>query len=196
VFVNYLTSTYVSPPLPSIPLPKSNIHSAAEHAARTGKKTVMPKDVFDAMTELEFSAFLPRLEAEVGKFTSIQADKRNSYRKKVREDKKAAKGDAPAESPLAQVTGVNGVANGHRDGDVESPPTKRIRRESGDEVAHGTGSEEEGDVDETGVEEPDEEVEEDEIEEEVVDEGLMEDPLEDRTTDPSDDEMVDGDESD
>ncbi|PSN73218.1 histone-fold-containing protein, partial [Corynespora cassiicola Philippines] len=47
VFVNYLTSC------------------AAENAARSNKKTVMPKDVFDAMAELEFEAFLPRLEAEV-----------------------------------------------------------------------------------------------------------------------------------
>jgi DNA polymerase epsilon subunit 3 len=154
----------------------------------------MPKDVFDAMHELEFSAFLPRLEAEVGKFTSIQADKRNSYRKKVREDKKAAKGDAPVGSPLAQV--ANGTWDGHKEGDDGTPPTKRLRRESGDEGGHGTGSDEEPDVDETAVEEPDEEVEEDEIEDEVVEEGLTEDPLEDRATEPSDDEMADGDESD
>ncbi|KAF2785766.1 histone-fold-containing protein [Melanomma pulvis-pyrius CBS 109.77] len=171
VFVNYLTSC------------------AAEHAARSNKKTVMPKDVFDAMHELEFEAFLPRLEAEVVKFTSIQADKRNSYRKKVREDKKAAKeGTEGSKAP---------TANGHAEG-ADSPPTKRMRRLSVDNGEHATtGSEEEADPDETAdVEQEDEEVEEDEIEDEAVEEGLTEDPLEVRESEPSDDEMADGDESD
>nr|GFD57668.1 hypothetical protein [Tanacetum cinerariifolium] len=63
--------------------------SAAEEALRSGRKSVMPSDVFGAMRELEFDFMLPRLEAEVNKFTSIQADKRNTYRKKIREEKKA-----------------------------------------------------------------------------------------------------------
>ncbi|KAF2691258.1 histone-fold-containing protein [Lentithecium fluviatile CBS 122367] len=163
VFVNYLTSC------------------AAEHAARSGKKTVMPKDVFDAMHELEFEFMLPRLEAEVNKFTSIQADKRNTYRKKVREEKKA--GGPTKEKP----------ANGHAEED-ESPPTKRARREGGDGVE---ASEEEEGVDET-VDDvvEDEEVEDDDVEEEVHEEGLTEDPLEEKENEPSDDEMADGDESD
>ena len=147
----------------------------------------MPKDVFDAMHELEFDSFLPRLEAEVSKFTSIQADKRNTYRKKVREDKKAAK-----------ENGENGAkpVNGHAEND-ESPPTKRARRSSADGGEHNTGSEEEVDPDETvDVEQEDEEVEDDEVEEEPAEEGLTEDPLEVRESEPSDDEMVDGDESD
>lgn len=156
-------------------------YSAAEHAARNGKKTVMPKDVFDAMHELEFEFMLPRLEAEVNKFTSIQADKRNTYRKKVREEKKA--GIASKDKP----------ANGHA-ADDESPPTKRARREGGDGAE---ASDEEDGVDETvdDVAE-DEEVEDDEVEEEVQEEGLAEDPLEERENEPSDDEMADGDESD
>jgi len=149
----------------------------------------MPKDVFDAMHELEFESFLPRLEAEVGKFTSIQADKRNSYRKKVREDKKAAK-----EAGEGQPRAVNGNA-----ADGDSPPTKRARRSSVDNGEHATGSEEEADVDETAdVEQEDEEVEDDEVEveEEAAEEGLTEDPLEVRESEASDDDMVDGDESD
>ena len=169
--------------LPNMSIPQSltAVHSAAEHAARGGKKTVMPKDVFDAMHELEFEFMLPRLEAEVNKFTSIQADKRNTYRKKVREEKKAVV--VPQDKP------ANGNAN-----EDESPPTKRVRRESGD---GGEASEEEDVVDET-VDDvvEDEEVEDDEVEEEVHEEGLTEDPLEERENEASDDEMADGDESD
>ncbi|KAF2131423.1 histone-fold-containing protein [Dothidotthia symphoricarpi CBS 119687] len=165
VFVNYLTS------------------AAAEHAQRSGKKTIMPKDVFDAMTELEFAAMLPRLEAEVNKFTSIQADKRNTYRKKVREEKKKVTGEpGPEQEPKGDV---------EADG---SPRVKRVRRESGDE---GTGTEGEGDGNETNVDEQeDEEVEDDEVEEEVQEEGLTEDLLEEKENAVEDDEMADGDESD
>ncbi|KAJ4296777.1 hypothetical protein N0V90_006825 [Kalmusia sp. IMI 367209] len=157
VFVNYLTST------------------AAENAARHGKKTVMPNDVFDALKELEFENMLPRVEAEVLKFTSILADKRNTYRKKVREEKKAAKDKVP---------------NGH--GEDESPPAKKARRSS-------AGSDEDDEnVDETveGADQDDDEVEDDEVEEDAPEEGLAEDPLEEKENEPSDDEMGDGDESD
>ncbi|KAJ4353388.1 uncharacterized protein N0V89_005117 [Didymosphaeria variabile] len=158
VFVNYLTSI------------------AAEHAARSGKKTVMPKDVFDALQELEFDFMLQRVEAEVHKFTSIQADKRNTYRKKVREEKKAAK-DKPT--------------NGAEEDD--SPPAKRARRSDGAEVA---GSDDE-DVDETAdMEQEDEEVEDDEVEEDAPEEDPTEDLLEEKEKDESDDEMADGNESD
>jgi DNA polymerase epsilon subunit 3 len=51
----------------------------------------MPENVFAAMQELEFDFMLDRLQQEVTKFTSIQADKRNTYRKKVRDEKKAVK---------------------------------------------------------------------------------------------------------
>jgi DNA polymerase epsilon subunit 3 len=141
----------------------------------------MPKDVFDAMHELEFEFMLPRLEAEVNKFTSIQADKRNTYRKKVREEKKAVL--APGEKP----------ENGHAGRD-ESPPAKKLRRGSGDGAE---ASEEDEGLDETidDVVE-DEEVEDDEVEDEVQEEGLTEDPLEERENEPSDEEMAEGDESD
>ncbi|KAH7385638.1 histone-fold-containing protein [Pyrenochaeta sp. MPI-SDFR-AT-0127] len=167
VFVNYITSC------------------AAEHALRNGKKTVMPKDVFDAMTELEFDFMLPRLEAEVTKFTSIQADKRNTYRKKVREEKKAA---VPKDENAPATPNGNAAP-----GEDSEPAAKRARRSSvgGD---HQSGSEME-DNDETADVE-DEEVEDDEIEEEVVEEGLTEDPLEEREQKDEDDEMGDGDESD
>ncbi|KAF2638036.1 hypothetical protein P280DRAFT_471685 [Massarina eburnea CBS 473.64] len=162
VFVNYLTSC------------------AAEFAARSNKKTVMPNDVFDAMHELEFEFMLPRLQAEVNKFTSIQADKRNTYRKKVREEKKAVKDKE--------------TTNGHGPGDDDTPPTKRARMED--------GAEEESGVDDTVEvgedQDVDEEVEDDEVDEDEEGdgaEGLTEDPLEERE-EAEDDEMEDGDESD
>ncbi|KAI8936323.1 hypothetical protein NX059_006739 [Plenodomus lindquistii] len=173
VFVSYITS------------------SAIEYAERSGKKTVNPKDVFGAMTELEFDFFLPRLEAEVTKFTSIQADKRNTYRKKVREEKKAATTATTGSTPAGPLN-TNGTA---QDAGDSPPAAKRARRESGDAEAHQSGSEDEGDNDET-VDVEDEEVEDDEIEEEVVEEGLTEDPLEEREDKEEDDEMADGDESD
>ncbi|KAF1943196.1 histone-fold-containing protein [Clathrospora elynae] len=175
VFVNYLTST------------------AAEHALRSGKKTILPKDVFDAMTELEFEFMLPRLEAEVTKFTSIQADKRNTYRKKVREDKKATSaGAGVAMSTPARATNGDVVMEGADD----ERAAKRARRESGDVTdEEGDEGEGEGEGDET-VDVEDEEVEDDEIEEEVVEEGLTEDPLEEREKGDEDDEMEDGNESD
>jgi hypothetical protein len=39
--------------------------SANENAQRSSKKTIQPKDVLDALTDLEFGSFVPRLEAEL-----------------------------------------------------------------------------------------------------------------------------------
>lgn len=137
----------------------------------------MPKDVLDALQDLEFDFMLQRVEAEVHKFTSIQADKRNTYRKKVREEKKAAVQGKPA----------NGM------GEDESPPAKRARRSDG---AEQSGSEE-VDVDETVEDvQDDEEVEDDEVEEGAPDEEPTEDLLEERENEEEDDEMADGNESD
>ena len=142
------------------------------------------------MHQLEFDFMLPRLEAEVTKFTAIQADKRNTYRKKVREIKKAGKepmtsSNGYAEYSTAMAGGVEG----------DSPPAAKRARLS--------GGEEGGDTEEEGVEEgegegdaEDEEVEDDEIEEEEeVQEGLTEDPLEERDEEKDEDEEM-GEESD
>ncbi len=170
----------------------NNLSSAAEKALSSGKKTVMPKDVFDAMSDLEFAFMLPRLEAEVTKFTSIQADKRNTYRKKVREEKKATTGptDAATSTPTTSTANGDVVMEGADDGGERA--SKRVRRESGD-AGDGDVTEEEGD--ET-VDVEDEEVEDDEIEEEVVGEELTEDPLEEKEDNKDDDDDDDGNESD
>ncbi|KAH8731019.1 histone-fold-containing protein [Phaeosphaeriaceae sp. PMI808] len=169
VFVSYITSC------------------AAEHAARSGKKTVMPKDVFDAMIELEFDFMLPRLEAEVTKFTSIQADKRNTYRKKVREEKKAVK----------EKVGPDGVIVVQGDVEDSPPAAKRARLDGEGGVSEDDGAEE-GDetVDVEDEEVEDDEIDEDEDENEGREEGITEDLLEEKEDKDEDDEMGDGDESD
>ncbi|KAF2276262.1 histone-fold-containing protein [Westerdykella ornata] len=175
VFVNYLTS------------------QAAEVAAKNNKKVVQPADVFDAMEELELEFMLPRLKAEVTKFTAIQADKRNTYRKKVREEKRAQKGEGDGTGSKA---GTNGNA-----AEDDSPPAKRVRMSSGGQTEQAEEEDEEVDVDEGAddvqdEEEDDEDEDEEDAEEEQVEEGLTEDLLEEREKNISDDEMADGDESD
>lgn len=197
VFVNYVTSWYglfVTSKSTCANILLTINFSAAEKAIASGKKTVMPKDVFEAMSELEFAFMLPRLEAEVTKFTSIQADKRNTYRKKVREEKKGTSGTSGAASstPVKSATNGDVVMEGTEDGGERA--TKRMRRESGD-GGEGDVTEEEGD--ET-VDVEDEEVEDDEIEEEVEEERLVEDPLEEKEDkeEEDDDEDEEGNDSD
>ena len=157
----------------------------------------MPQDVFAAMKELEFSFMLPRLEAEVTKFTSIQADKRNTYRKKIREEKRA-KTDPDGVSEMTNGGGGGatsflsvGPADDADDDDEHRAKKVRLDGEAGER------SEDEG-VDETQDVE-DEEVEDDDVvEDEVAEEDLKEDPLEEREEKEGhdDDDMADGDESD
>jgi DNA polymerase epsilon subunit 3 len=141
------------------------------------------------MHQLEFDFMLPRLEAEVTKFTAIQADKRNTYRKKVREIKKAGK------EPMMSSNGYTGYSTAPVGGvEGDSPPAAKRAKLSGGE--EGGDTEEEG-VDEGEGDVEDEEVEDDEIEEEEeeVQEGLIEDPLEEREEEKDEDEEM-GEESD
>jgi DNA polymerase epsilon subunit 3 len=48
-----------------------DVSSANEQARRMNKKTIQPKDVMDAIHEIEFDMFLPRLEGELTS-TSLQ----------------------------------------------------------------------------------------------------------------------------
>ncbi|KAI9775624.1 MAG: hypothetical protein M1835_005746 [Candelina submexicana] len=124
VFVNYLAS------------------HAQEYTERANKKTIMPKDVLDAISELEFENFLPRLEAELAKYNEVQTVKRNSYRKKVREEKAASNGTPPS--------GLKGAANGDVVGDEvrstvdkDSPPAAKRPRTStlnGVELSNGNAA--------------------------------------------------------
>ncbi|CAD0050037.1 unnamed protein product [Aureobasidium pullulans] len=73
VFVNFLAS------------------NSNEYAQIAGKKTIQPADVIAALKENEFEHFIPRLEAELKKYNTVQCDKRNSYRRKIREEKASSK---------------------------------------------------------------------------------------------------------
>ncbi|KAI9722278.1 MAG: hypothetical protein M1812_001750 [Candelaria pacifica] len=111
VFVNYLAS------------------HAQEYTERANKKTIMPKDVLDAISELEFENFLPRLEAELAKYNEVQTGKRNSYRKKVREEKAATNGSPPSVSnDTANGDSVRDVVRGAAEKD--SPPAAKRARKS------------------------------------------------------------------
>lgn len=185
VFVNYLTNT-------------SN-----ENAVRGGKKTIQPRDVLDAVKELEFEAFLPRLEAELQKYNAIQCEKRNSYRKKVRE---AAKAKANPNAPDASEDAL--AANGHsqRGPGGDSPPAaKKARRSSVDGGEHATvteGEDTDGDMGDNGEgdddqqDHEDDEVEDEEEGDEGAEEQLVEDPIEMRENEEVGDDASEGEESD
>lgn len=183
VFVNYLTSAYAVPsPLLYECAHTDCIDSAAEEALRSGRKSVMPADVFAAMRELEFEFMLPRLEAEVTKFTSIQADKRNTYRKKIREEKRA-KNDPDGMSMM--TNGETSFMSVGTTGPDDEPRAKKARLDGEAE-----GSDEEGPDEAQDVE--DEEVEDDEIvEDEAPEDDLKEDPLEEKEEKEEDDDMAD-----
>lgn len=102
VFINYLA------------------HAANTASLSTGKRTIPPTAVIDALAELEFESFGPRVEAELKKFNEVQTGKRNEYRRKVREGK------------MSGVKGGGGEEEEEEDGE-EGRAKKRVRREEGDE---------------------------------------------------------------
>lgn len=80
-------------------------HSANEAAIRASKKTIQPKDVLQALEELEFGTFIERCEGELAKFQAVQCDKRNNYRRKVREEAKAKQAADLANGVIEQIPG-------------------------------------------------------------------------------------------
>ncbi|KAF2089017.1 histone-fold-containing protein [Saccharata proteae CBS 121410] len=179
VFVNYLTS------------------HASDIASRQNKKTIQPRDVFEALKELEFEAFIPRVEGELQRYNTIQCDKRNSYRRRLKEEKLAAEAQptdaAAAPSTAGAETGGAPGANGHARGDDDdsAPASKKMRRDIEDsgmdmeDVDEGEDEgEEEQDEEDEDEEGEDEEEEEEEDDEEADDAAaaaqLREDPLEPR----------------
>ncbi|KAI4850658.1 histone-fold-containing protein [Aureobasidium sp. EXF-8845] len=125
VFVNFLAS------------------NSNEYAQLEGKKTIQPADVIAALKENEFEHFIPRLEAELKKYNTVQCDKRNSYRRKIREEKAGKTGDdgkptdsgaenGDADASMMDATEMSAV-NGHSRNDDEEPPSKKMRREAGEE---------------------------------------------------------------
>jgi hypothetical protein len=129
---------------PSPPSPSAN--------DATLKRTVAPADVFNALSELEFDSFRPRLEQELEAFTEIKAGKRKT--KKRDANGNAGEGDSTA--------AAGGSASRGEDEDVEmvDNPAKRVKRD-GDEVGAASAQ---VDGDETQEEDEEEEAEEEEEE--------------------------------
>nr|POE49322.1 hypothetical protein CFP56_32472 [Quercus suber] len=109
-----------------------------ENARSNNKKTIAPADVIAALKDAELESFLPRLEAELKKYNDIQCEKRNTYRRKVKEEKAgtsavAAENPVSADQePMAHVQSAKVVANGHVDDAAR--PAKKLRMESGGAV--------------------------------------------------------------
>ncbi|KAK4508456.1 hypothetical protein PRZ48_002195 [Zasmidium cellare] len=183
-----------------------------DNAQASGKKTIAPHDVIAALKDAELEMFLPRLEAELKKYNETQCDKRNTYRRKVKEEKAAATATAPkdGEGEGEGDSSLPGEAttNGHaREEDGAEPPSKKLKRENGDAVL--PDADEVDDDDDAGDdvddnEEDDDDAVDDDVDDEEDDEGgdeTMEDALEEQDDEGEErsgvvDEALDGDDSD
>jgi len=89
------------------------------------------------------------------KYNTVQCDKRNSYRRKIREEKAgktgddgkptdsgAENGDGDADASMMDATEMSAV-NGRSRTDDEEPPSKKMRREAGEEDVSEEGDDEE-----------------------------------------------------
>ena len=126
-------------------------------------------------------------------YTDIQCNKRNTYRRKVKEEKQAnaqLDGDqGPTEGDM--VEGMNGAVNGHANGDDEDRPLKKIKGEDGTAFVADVDELDDEDMDDTqdaGLDEEEDHPADDE-EDEGDDEGEDE---EDEDEDPSE-KVVDAD---
>lgn len=180
-------------------------NSANDRAVLANKKTVQPKDVLEALGELEFEGFVARSEKELEAYNRVQCTKRNDYRRRVKEEAKAggegADGDGDVSvtaSMLANLAAGDGQrGEGGANGDVRmeegggrddaEPAAKKMRgvnglavREEGDDTMDEDDVDGEDDM-EDEIEEEDEEPE-DEMEDEVNgdEEDLLEEPDNDR----------------
>ncbi|KAK1060968.1 hypothetical protein LTR74_011427 [Friedmanniomyces endolithicus] len=165
VFVNYIAST------------------AYENAQLSNKKTIMPPDVVTALKDAEFEGFLPRLDAELKKYNDIQCDKRNTYRRKIKEDKVVAVtadgegGDASGATAAAPANGeTNGTPNGHAP-DADERPAKKQKGEAGGAVSPDQDAMNDDELEDGQNADQDEEVEEASEDEEVdEDDDVIDEP--------------------
>lgn len=112
--------------------------SSANTSTQTNnRKTIPPQAVLDALTELEFSQFLPRVEAELVKFEDVQKKKRTDYRNKLKDEeiKKKANGDESVEAGEGATEHARNATNGGGgDGDQDTEMALRpaVEREDHD----------------------------------------------------------------
>lgn len=167
--------------------------------------------MLDALAELEFEDFLPRVQAELRRFNEVQTGKRNEYRRKLKEKEGTENGVGGARSGRGKE-----VEKGLGDG--EERAAKRVRREGVAGVVNGASSnstdkgvaseevedvgvdeqagkedtiEDEGADDDEGMEEEDEQEEEEEEDEE--DNSAGEGSGEERATDHDELDQADSD---
>ena len=107
VFVNYLSN------------------AANEHTMKDNRRTVSPQNVLQALRDLEFEAFLPRVEAELAKFNEIQTVKRNDYRKKNKEK------EGPVAGTKESGAEDSRMSTGQEIEELLELPPKRMKRDSG-----------------------------------------------------------------
>ncbi|RPA85722.1 histone-fold-containing protein [Ascobolus immersus RN42] len=96
------------------------IDEANEKARLAGKKTIMPKDVFDALKEMELEEFVPVLENALDKFNARAALKRSASN---------ANGTTDPAAPTVPTASTEAA-----DDDSEERPSKKIRTISGTEI--------------------------------------------------------------
>lgn len=162
---------------------------ANEHTQASNKKTVGPQDVLNALDDLDFGDFRPRLEAELAKFNELATEKRNAYRKRVAAEKAAGthKGGTPS-------TATNGDGNTSINASAEpdsEPAAKKARLEN-PEGDSGLSPEAEL-MDEVEPEEPEHEEGEEEADEADEEEGGDEEEAEEG--DKGEEKEVDADEA-
>lgn len=177
-------------------------NAANEITLMSGKKTIMPPDVFRALDDVEYGFMRERLEAEFAKFNETQSTKRSAYRRKVSAAKKAqqaANGGAD-DSMMSTGTGMGDetslMANttvGTETGEARAVKKVKVDSSSGEGRMEVDGEERGGEGEVSDAETvPDEEVEEDESgdeeQEEEEEEGSDEEG-DDRGREGEDDEL-------
>jgi DNA polymerase epsilon subunit 3 len=182
---------------------------ANEHTLNANRKTISPEDVYKALADVDMAFMKEQLEREFEVFTSIQTEKRSTYRQKVRAAKQApgepsAAGDDTdmADASLHDTT-IASEASGPRSAKkarVEpsaAGATTAGAASAGPEDAEDADTEDEPEMDDDDDEDDDEVEEEDEDEQEAEASGdELRDPLEDRERRLEQDEAVDDDDSD
>ncbi|KAG8533298.1 uncharacterized protein KY384_002081 [Bacidia gigantensis] len=64
----------------------SHLAAQANNTTQTNnRRTIPPQAISEALHDLEFDSFIPRVEAELRRFGEIQTGKRNEYRRKLKE---------------------------------------------------------------------------------------------------------------
>ncbi|KAK8042061.1 hypothetical protein PG993_006584 [Apiospora rasikravindrae] len=195
--------------------------AANEQTLHSGKKTILPDDVFEALDSIEYGQFRERLQAEFKKFNETRTTKRNTYRRRVAAAKKglpfpadpnasmvsnATSEGATEVGDISTASAAGAVADREAGSSDQQPRSKKAKTggapgedsqmDMDDEA--GGHTEPEDEVDEEDEEEDGDEADQDDEEEgDEHEEEEMQDAMEERENAGEDDEALDnGDDSD